>query len=156
MFKRIDHIAIAVRDLEDAIVLFRDTLGFELVRRLNVVGKATGMISAEMERNDIKFVLCQGTESESQVSRLIQEYGVGVAHIALEVDDAEDVAASLTERGMGFDTSLIKGQGLKQIFSTRDPNSGLSFEIIERSGEHGFLETNVNELFAQLERSGTY
>lgn len=156
MYKRIDHIAIAVHDLEPAIALFQDILGFRLVRRLNVSGKKTGMVSAEMEHNGIRFVLCQGTEPESQVSRLISEYGVGVAHIALEVGEAEQVADTLNQRGLGFDTSLIKGQGLKQIFSSRDPNSGLSFEFIERGEEQGFLESNVNELFAQLERNGTY
>ena len=156
MYKRIDHIAIAVLDLEQAIAWYRDLLGFQLVRRLRVTGKTTGMISAEMSFNDIQFVLCQGTEPQSQVSRLIEAHGPGVAHIALEVDDAEATAALLTERGMGFDTSLIVGQGLKQTFTSRDPHSGLSFEIIERKGEAGFLETNVDELFAQLERGGNY
>ena len=156
MYKRIDHIAIAVHELEPAIELFQNMLGFRLVRRLTVSGKKTGMVSAEMEHNNIKFVLCQGTEPESQVSRLINEYGVGVAHIALEVDEAEQVAATLNQRGLRFDTSLIQGQGLKQIFSSRDPKTGLSFEFIERGEEQGFLESNVNELFAQLERNGTY
>ena len=156
MYKRIDHIAIAVHELEPAIELFQNMLGFRLVRRLTVSGKKTGMVSAEMEHNNIKFVLCQGTEPESQVSRLINEYGVGVAHIALVVDEAEQVAATLNQRGLRFDTSLIQGQGLKQIFSSRDPKTGLSFEFIERGEEQGFLESNVNELFAQLERNGTY
>jgi methylmalonyl-CoA/ethylmalonyl-CoA epimerase len=156
MFKKIDHIAIAVRDLDLAIDLFQNTLGFELVRRLDINGKNTGMLSAEMSLNNITFVLCQGKTPESQVSRLISEYGVGVAHIALSVNHIDDAVADLDQRGMRFDTSLIKGQGLSQIFSTRDSNSGLSFELIERHGEQGFLESNVSELFAQLESSHAY
>jgi 4-hydroxyphenylpyruvate dioxygenase-like putative hemolysin len=156
-YQKIDHIAIAVRDLDAAIEFFQENLGFNLMQRRVVHGARTGMISAEMEHNDIKFVLCQGTEPESQVSRLIENYGVGVAHIALAVDDADTAARELGQQGLKFDTTVIRGAGLKQVFSTRDPNSGLSFEFIERdASEHGFREENINELFAQLEKSGAY
>lgn len=156
VFRKIDHIAIAVVNLDDAVNFFADVLGFSLLCRRSVQGEKTGMISAEMEHHGLKFVLCQGTESESQVSRLITDFGPGVAHIALGVDDVDTVASSMRERGMRFDTTVIRGPGLNQIFSSRDPNTGLSFEFIQRSGEQGFLEENVNELFAQLESSGAY
>lgn len=155
-FQRIDHVAIAVIELEPAIAYFTEVLGFNLICRRTISGEKTGMISAELEHNGLKFVLCEGTEPTSQVSRLIEHFGPGVAHIALAVDDAEKTADALTARGMKFDTTVIKGPGLRQIFSTRDMNSGLSFEFIERTGESGFLEDNVNELFAQLEKSGAY
>jgi 4-hydroxyphenylpyruvate dioxygenase-like putative hemolysin len=121
-----------------------------------VSGSRTGMISAEMEHNGVKFVLCQGTEPESQVSRLVNHYGPGVAHIALEVDDVQAAVGDLRARGLDFDTSVIQGPGLTQAFSSRCDNSGLSFEFIARGGEAGFLESNVQELFEQLERSGAY
>lgn len=156
-YRKIDHIAIAVRDLDAAIEFFQEHLGFNLMRRRVVQGARSGMVSAEMEHNDIKFVLCQGTEPESQVSQLIQHYGVGVAHIALAVDDAEATARELGGQGLSFDTTVIRGAGLKQVFSSRDPNSGLSFEFIERdASEHGFREENIQELFSQLEKSGAY
>ena len=155
-FRRIDHIALAVHDLDQAIYLFRNVLGFELKRRLHVKGRRTGMISAEMEGNGLKFVLCQGTESESQVSQLIRNYGAGVAHIALEVDDVDSTVDDLKDRGLSFDTTVIRGAGLTQAFSTRCTNSGLSFEIIRRDGQEGFLESNVQQLFDQLEQAGAY
>ena len=155
-YHRIDHIAIAVPDLEIAIPFFSDILGFNLIRRLETKGKRTGMISAEMECNGIRFVLCQGTEPESQVSRLIEKHGPGVAHIALAVDDVHAMVKDLSSRGMKFDTSVIEGPGLQQAFSTRDGNSGLAFEFIARGGEEGFLQSNVQALFDQLENSGSY
>lgn len=155
-YKRIDHVAFAVRDLESAIRLFEDVLGFTLVRRLQIRGSKTGMISAEFEHNDIKFVLCQGTEPESQVSQLIEHHGPGVAHIALEVEDPRELASELQERGLAFDTSVIEGPGLIQVFSARCANSGASFEFICRTSEQGFLEENVQQLFEQLESSGKY
>jgi 4-hydroxyphenylpyruvate dioxygenase-like putative hemolysin len=154
--KKIDHIAIAVTNLEDSIEFFTNTLGFNLIRRLKVHGERTGMISAEIEHNNIKFVLCQGTEPESQVSRLIEHFGVGVAHIAFSVDDINLTVNSLNERGLQFDTNIIKGPGLKQVFSSREPHSGLCFEFIERGAEENFLEENVQDLFSQLEKKGVY
>jgi methylmalonyl-CoA/ethylmalonyl-CoA epimerase len=155
-FRRIDHIALAVHDLEAAIHTFRDVLGFELKRRLHIKGKKTGMLSAELECNGLRFVLCQGTEPDSQVSQLVQQFGVGVAHIALEVADVDHAVDALVGRGLQFDTTVIRGNGLTQAFSTRCVNTGLSFEIIHRNGEDGFIESNVQQLFDQLEQSGKY
>jgi methylmalonyl-CoA/ethylmalonyl-CoA epimerase len=155
-YHNIDHIAIAVVDLESAVAFFSEVLGFTLMKRLQIKGVRTGMNSAEMECRGIKFVLCQGTEPDSQVSRLIRECGPGVAHIALAVDDVETTVAELRDRGMDFDTTVIKGPGLIQAFSSRSKNSGLSFEFIQRGSEENFSEANVQELFNQMERSGSY
>jgi methylmalonyl-CoA/ethylmalonyl-CoA epimerase len=155
-YQKIDHIAIAVRDLESAITFFTDILGFTLVKRLEVRGRRTGMISAELEHRDIKFVLLQGTEPDSQVSKLVSNYGPGVAHIALAVDEARDTAKQLAVRGLEFETSVIEGPGLRQVFTRRDNNSGLSFEFIERSSEHGFLPESVQSLFQQLEDADAF
>jgi 4-hydroxyphenylpyruvate dioxygenase-like putative hemolysin len=155
-YARIDHIAIAVKDLESAIAFYVDVLGFKLIRRLQVRGKRTGMLSAEIEHNGIKFVLCQGTEQESQVSRLISAFGPGVAHIALEVDDVHSTVEQLRAKGLSFDTSVIEGTGLTQAFSARCANSGMSIEFIARGEEQGFLEANVQSLFDQLESADAY
>ena len=156
-FRRIDHIAIAVLDLQQAITFYTSVLGFNLVRRLEVKGKHTGMISAELELNNIKFVLCQGTEPESQVSQLIQQHGPCVAHIAFEVDDVHATVEGLKRKGLRFDTSVIgTGTALQQAFTSRDKNSGVSLEFIRRNEEKGFIQSNVQELFDQLEKSGSY
>lgn len=155
-YLKIDHVAIAVRDLDSAVVYFTEALGFSLTRRLHIKGRTTGMLSAELEHQGIKLVLCQGTEPASQVSQLIANFGPGVAHIALAVNHLDVTAAELERRGVPMQTSVIRGPGLRQIFTQRDANSGLSFELIERTSQEGFLEDNVQNLFEQLERSNAY
>lgn len=151
-FGKIDHIAIAVRDLDEAVRFFENGLGFTLKRKLHVRGKKTGMLSAEMEHNGIRFVLCQGTEPDSQVSRLVTEFGPGVAHIALAVDDVHATVSDMSGRGLGFDTNVIEGPGLTQSFSSRCSNTGLCFEFIRRDPDYeGFIDANVQQLFDQLE-----
>lgn len=155
-YKRIDHIAIAVIDLEEAVRFYSETLGFELLNRREIRGKKSGMKSAEMGLNGIVFVLCQGTEPESQVSRLIEHHGPCVAHIAIEVENIDSQVEALRGNGLKFDTSVIRGSGLSQAFSSRCQNSGLTFEFIERNGEANFLEENVQSLFDQLEEADAY
>ena len=151
-YGKIDHIAIAVRDLDQAVRFFEDVLGFSVHRKLHVRGQRTGMLSAEMEHNGIRFVLCQGTEPESQVSRLVTEFGPGVAHIALAVDDVHATVSDMSGRGLGFDTNVIEGPGLTQSFSSRCSNTGLCFEFIQRDPDYeGFVDANVQQLFDQLE-----
>ena len=153
----IDHVAFAVRDLEQAITLLRDVLGFTLTERRTIKGQSTGMISAEMEHNGIRIVLCQGTEDNSQVSRLVSAYGPGVAHIALAVDDVHKTATTLQRRGMTFDTEVIDGMGLTQTFTSRCQNTGMCFEFIKRDpGKSGFDENNIERIFGQLEQKGAF
>jgi 4-hydroxyphenylpyruvate dioxygenase-like putative hemolysin len=114
------------------------------------------MISEEMEANGVRFVLCQGTEPESQVSLLVTQRGAGVAHIAFAVDDVNRSVELLRDKGLSFDTTIIKGKGLTQAFSSRCKNTGLSFEFIQREDGDGFEEENIQELFQQLERSNRY
>lgn len=155
-FLAIDHIALAVDDLAGAIVLFRDVLGFVLIRELHVQGATTGMKSAEFEANGMRFVLCKGTEPQSQVSQLVANHGVGVAHVALAVKDVDETVDWLKSRGLAFDTGIIRSPGLTQAFSSRSKLTGLSIEVISRNGVNGFADNNIQELFEQLESSGRY
>jgi chorismate mutase-like protein len=152
----IDHVAIAVRDLDAAIAYYGDVLGFELKERRQISGRVSGMDSAVMEAGGVKFVLVQGDSPESNVSRYIEAYGPGVQHVALEVPDAD--AAIDEPRGGGADllTGVIHGPGLDQIFTKREPNSGMQLEIIARAENDGFDPSNVQELFEAMERENVY
>lgn len=154
---RIDHIAIAVRDIDEALFLYRDVLGFKLLTRREVNGAFSGMKSAELDANGFSIVLVQGTSPESQVSRYIDEYGPGVQHLALEVTDVAAVAKKLAESGLEFATEVIRGKNLTQVFTRRNNNCGMMLEFIQRSEEQpGFEPSNIQELFQQLEAGEVY
>lgn len=149
---RIDHVAIAVRDIEEALFLYQDIFGFELVQRREVSGVHSGMLAAELNAGGFSIVLVQGTDPESQVSRYIAEYGPGVQHVAIEVEDVESVARTLQSSGVDFSTNVIRGNGLIQIFTRREDNTGMMFEFIQRvSGAQGFETQNIQQLFEQME-----
>lgn len=154
--RTVDHLAIAVDDLEGAVAFYRDQLGFQEMERRVTEGKKTGMLSVVMKAGELKVVLLKGTSEESQVSRYVQEYGPGVQHVAFMVEGIERVVEDLRSRGLPFDTDVILGSGLKQAFSKRDPVSGMMFELIERTGEEGFQDANVQKLFETLEENGSF
>lgn len=153
----LDHVALAVPDLEEAVAFYRDVLGFEVLERRETKGKFTGMVSAVTRCGPLVFVLVQGTSAESQVSRYIARYGAGVQHVAVEVRDLPKVMEGLKASGMKFDTTLIQGSGIRQAFTHRDEASGMMYELIERQEPDGhFTDESVGELFRQLEESGSY
>src|SRR5215208_5053488 len=121
----IDHVAIAVRNLEESIRFYTDVLGFELKERRRTEGKQTAMISAVLKAGSITVVLLEGTTPESQVSRFVEHFGAGVQHLAIGVKDLPEMAEDLKEAGMEFDTTVIQSPGLRQIFSKRDEGSGM-------------------------------
>jgi methylmalonyl-CoA epimerase len=152
----IDHAAIAVRDLESAITLFRDSFGFEVVEERQVEGSFSGMDSVVLRAGRVKLVLVQGTSPASNVSRYIEHYGPGVQHLAIEVDDAQSVLEDLRRRGCDLLTGVIHSPGLDQIFTRRDLSSGMQIEFIARSKNDGFSEDNVRELFQAMERENAF
>ena len=153
---KIDHIAIAVKDLEKAIALYENIYNFQLQKRRSIEGKYSGMISAEFDCGDFSTVLVQGTESESQICKYIDRYGSGVQHVAYVVDNLQKVASELASAGVEFATDLIAGDGIYQIFTKRDENTGMMFEFIERRETGGFQKNNIQQLFDQLEMSDAY
>ncbi len=151
----IDHVAIAVRDLEGSIRFYTEVLGFELKERRRTEGKQTAMVSAVLTAGPITVVLLEGTSPESQVSRFVEHFGAGVQHLAIGVRNLPEMAEELKAAGMEFDTTVIEGGGLRQIFSARDPGSGMMFEFIERLGGD-FSDQSVQNLFEQLERKNSF
>ena len=155
--KCLDHVAIAVPDLEASITWYENVLGFELGERRTTQGEFTGMVSAVLRAGPITVVLVQGTSPESQVSRYIEHHGPGLQHMAIEVRDLRGLAKKLEADGVEFATEVIEGDGIRQIFTAREPGSGMMFELIERDDDRGhFSDESVRSLFRQLEEKNAY
>lgn len=151
----LDHVAVAVSDLDASVAHYRDVLCFEQISRLDTRGEATGMRSAVMRLGRSIVVLLEGTEPDSQVSRFVAEHGPGVQHLAIEVDDLVAVVDALRETGASFETPIIEGHCTRQVFTTRDAAVGVRVELIERI-DAGFDERSVERLFRTLEAHETW
>ncbi|MFI9811768.1 chorismate mutase [Saccharothrix variisporea] len=154
--KRIDHVAIAVRDLAAAIATFRDRYGFEVVERRQVSGEVSGMDSATLRAGGVTFVLCQGDSPRSNVSQYIEHYGPGVQHIAIEVRGQLELLRDFGAREADLLTGVINAPGLDQSFTRREHNTGIQLEFVTRTDNAGFDDSNVRELFAAMERENVF
>ncbi len=150
---RVDHIAIAVRDLQRAIEYFEQRLGFAVEEMRETAGKSSGMRSCVMRRDTVTFVLLEGYDPESRISRFIEAYGPGVHHVALHVNGLSEVVEGMEQHGLTFSTGVARSASLLQRFTERDENSGMMIEFIERGENPGFDDGNVAQLFQDLERS---
>lgn len=148
----IDHLALAVPDLDAAAAWIRDVLGFTLVEKRETMGLKTGMKSAVLRLGPVTLVLTEGIGATSQVSQFVEEFGAGVQHVAFRVNDLGKAAAAMEARGLRFSSPRLDSDQLSQIFSIRDGSTGLMVELIERQGGfEGFRDENVQRLFDSLE-----
>ncbi|QJY45723.1 hypothetical protein HOP40_07865 [Pseudonocardia broussonetiae] len=153
----IDHIAIAVEDLETAVAELRDHYGFEVIERRSVEGEYSGMVSATMRAGGATFVVCQGTSERSNVSQYIAHRGQGVQHVALAVGDHTALLTDLRVAQADLLTGIIHAPGLDQTFTRRSTATGLQLEFISRTGgATGFEDDNVRELFESMERENVW
>jgi methylmalonyl-CoA/ethylmalonyl-CoA epimerase len=152
---QIDHIAIAVENIEDSVRFYRDILGFEDVDRRTTRGARTSMVSAVMRQGASTFVLVQGNEPDCQVTRFVREFGQGVQHVALRVRSLGTALEAMRRLGINPATDVIEGRGINQVFLERHGPGGVRLELIERNGGD-FSDESVESLFRQFEARGLY
>ncbi|MDK2125424.1 VOC family protein [Parachitinimonas caeni] len=151
----LDHVAIAVEDLDAAVAWHSRALGFTEVSRRVTTGEHTAMRSAVMKAGKAVVVLVQGMCEASQVSQFIARHGQGVQHVALAVSDLDRAVASLEANGIVMDTPMIVDHGIRQVFLGRTPDSEVRYELIERRGG-AFTDRSVERLFRTLEAGKLY
>ena len=95
--KGLDHVAIAVKDLDAAIALYRDALGLELAEIEEVPEQQvrTAIFGHGMGRVEL---ICP-TTTDSGVAKFLEKRGEGLHHICIEVDDIEAAIAALKAKG---------------------------------------------------------
>jgi methylmalonyl-CoA epimerase len=151
----VDHMALAVRNLEASLEWYVSALGFRLCQRQDVRGEHTGMNFAAIECGAVTLVLVEGSETESQVTRFIEERGEGISHIALAVDDLDQALARIEKETGLSSLPPVEDAGIRQAFLERDVRTGVRIELIERRGG-SFSERSVQEMFRVLEERDLY
>jgi methylmalonyl-CoA/ethylmalonyl-CoA epimerase len=100
VIKRISHLGLAVRDLDQAIELYEGVFGLKVGHRW--VAEADRMEAASLKVGDIEIELMQPLDEESPVGKFIARRGEGIHHVSYKVDD---VATSLERaRDAGLET----------------------------------------------------
>ena len=134
MLDKIEHIALAVADLEASLRLYRDVWGLELEHR--EVVEDQGVEEAMLRIGDSYIQLLHPLGPETTVGRFIARRGEGLHHIAYEVEDVALALAELQNRGMrAIDTEPRTGsRGTRVAFLHPQTNGGVLVELVEQPG----------------------
>jgi methylmalonyl-CoA/ethylmalonyl-CoA epimerase len=97
LLTEIDHVAIAVRDLEAAIEYYRDTFGCEVEHRETV--ERDGVEEALLKVADSYIQLLTPSRPDSPVAKYLENKGEGLHHIGYRVDDCAAALAAVKEQG---------------------------------------------------------
>ncbi len=99
MVNKIEHIGIAVKDLEKSNQLFKALLGIAPYKTEEVVSESVTV--SFFKSGESKIELLQATDENSPIARFINKKGEGIHHLAFEVDD---ILKAMTElKNLGFE-----------------------------------------------------
>lgn len=135
--KRVEHVAIAVRDLQAARRIFEEKLGLALAYEEDFPQYQTRI--AMYPVGETYLELLQATGEASDTARWIAQHGEGLYHICLEVEDIDAALAELRAREVGLlDERPKAGHGGSRI-AFLDPRStgNVLVELVEVPGGRG-------------------
>src|SRR3954452_8336275 len=98
MLGRIDHVGVAVEDMDGALTLYRDTLGMPLAHRETV--EEQGVDAALLDVGDGHVELLAPLGPETPVGKFLARNGPGLHHVAYRVPDVAATLQSLREAGL--------------------------------------------------------
>jgi methylmalonyl-CoA/ethylmalonyl-CoA epimerase len=113
MFEAIDHVGVAVLDLERAASVYRAAFGMPVSHRETV--EAQGVEAALLDVGDSHVELLQPLGPETVIGRFISKRGEGLHHVAYRVDDIDATLAALRNEGV----ELIDAEARVGILGSR-------------------------------------
>jgi len=132
MIKKIDHIGIAVRSLEETLPFYTDILKLPLLGIEEVESEKLKV--AFLKAGETKLELLEPTSGESAVAKFIEKRGEGLHHVALGVDSIQERINEIKEKGISMINDVPKtGAGGAQVaFMHPKSTKKVLFELCER------------------------
>ncbi|HUH80416.1 MAG TPA: methylmalonyl-CoA epimerase [Solirubrobacteraceae bacterium] len=134
MFSRIDHIGVAVHEIEPALELYRDRLELEVAHREVVEEQGVEAVLLDVGENHVELLAPLG--DDTPVGRFLAKQGPGMHHVAYQVSDIESVLSSLKEAGMKLIDEQPRGgiRGSRVAFVHPRATGGVLTEIVQPAG----------------------
>ena len=136
MFARVDHIGVAVEDLDAAIALHAETYDMELVHREVVEEQGVEAVLLDVGEGHVE--LLRPLSDETPVGRFLAKRGPGLHHVAYQVADVQATLSALRERGLRLiDEQPRTGiRGSRVAFLHPASSGGVLTEIVQPSEGH--------------------
>ena len=138
LFTKIDHVGIAVPDLDAAIAFYRDTFGVLSVHQ--ETNEEQGVREAMLAVGDgaTRIQLLAPLNGESTIAKFLDRNGPGIQHLAYPVADIDDVCAQLRERGgrLLYDAPQRGTADSRVNFVHPKDAGGVLIELVEPAAAH--------------------
>lgn len=131
---RLDHVGIAVPDLDEAIAFYRTAFGLEVVHE--EVNEEQGVREAMLAIGDSYLQLLAPLTPESTIAKFLDRSGPGIQQVAFGVDDVETAAADLREAGVRvlYDHAKVGTGGSLVNFCHPKDCGGVLVELVQSTG----------------------
>jgi methylmalonyl-CoA/ethylmalonyl-CoA epimerase len=100
VIQKIHHLSIAVKNLDEALRFYRDTLGLSVHEQATLDDQ--GVKAALLTIGDAEIELLEPLGPDTPVGRFLERRGEGLHHICLQTDDIDKELASLKAKGVEF------------------------------------------------------
>ena len=136
MFGRIDHVGLAVADLEEAIDLHVNVYGLALVHRETIGEQGVEAVLLDVGENHVE--LLAPLHDETPVGRFLARRGPGLHHVAYQVDDIELTLRTLRDAGVRLiDEAPRTGLRASQVaFLHPSASGGVLTELVQPAPVH--------------------
>ena len=136
MFNRVDHIGVAVEDLDASLELYERDYGMQLVHRETVAEQGVEAVLLDVGENHIELLAATGPDTP--VGRFLAKKGPGMHHVAYQVDDIEATLAALKQAGLRLidETPRIGIRDSRVAFLHPATAGGLLTEIVQPAEAH--------------------
>ncbi|MGV3263251.1 methylmalonyl-CoA epimerase [Cytobacillus pseudoceanisediminis] len=134
MIKKVDHIGIAVRSLDEALPFYIEVLQLEFLGIEEV--DSQGVKVAFIKAGETKLELLEPTSEESPIAKFIEKRGEGLHHVALSVDSIQERINQMKEQGIRMlqDEPKIGAGGAQVAFMHPKSTGGILYEFCEKKG----------------------
>jgi methylmalonyl-CoA/ethylmalonyl-CoA epimerase len=100
VFTAIDHVGVAVSDMDQAIAYYRDVLGMELVHEESNPDQGVREAMMAVGQSGTCVQLLAPLSDASPIAKFLDRHGPGLQQVAYRVDDIVEVCATLRKRGV--------------------------------------------------------
>jgi methylmalonyl-CoA/ethylmalonyl-CoA epimerase len=135
MLEVIDHVGVAVEDIEAALALYRDTFGMPLVHREEVTEQGVDAALLDVGAGHVELLKPLGPDTA--VGKFISRRGAGLHHVAYRVEDVERALEQLARTGVRLIDERPRNGIRRSRVAFLHPSStgGVLTELVQPAGE---------------------
>lgn len=133
MPNKLNHVGLVIADMDEAMKLWRDTLGLPVAKTEDNADEEVEIVFLQAGEGAVEII--SPTTEDSGIAKYLARKGAGSHHVCIEVDDIEAVMAKLTEAGYELinETPRTRHDGTLYAFTHPKSTFGVMIELYQEA-----------------------